>query len=100
MKIIPQPDKITILYSETYEVRHVRMNQPHPAQVSPSWTGDSCVRYEGDTLVSDTGGLKHGTFRTPDWYAMVALFGTPHPQALHVVERYRLLDHEAAKAIE
>src|SRR3984893_14592738 len=100
MLIIQQPDKITILYSDTYEVRHVRMNQPHPAQVIPSWNGDSVVHYEGDTLVIDTVGVKVGPFPTPDLYAMVDLFGTPHTPALHVVERYRLLDHEAAKAIE
>jgi hypothetical protein len=29
---------------------------------------------------------------------MVDMFGTPHTEALHVVERYRLLDYEAAKA--
>ena len=28
---------------------------------------------------------------------MVDRFGTPHTEALHVVERYRLLDYEAAK---
>ena len=100
MLIIQQPDKITILYSETYEVRQVRMNQPHPAQVIPSWNGDSVGHYEGDTLVIDTVGVKVGPFPTPDLYAMVDLFGTPHTSALHVVERYRLLDHEAAKAIE
>src|SRR3984893_16567938 len=100
MLIIQQPDKITILYSETYEVRQVRMNQPHPAQVIPSWNGDSVGHYEGDTLVIDTVGVKVGPFPTPDLYAMVDLFGTPHTPALHVVERYRLLDHEAAKAIE
>jgi hypothetical protein len=100
MQIIQQPDKITILYSETYEVRHVRMNQPHPEQVIPSWNGDSVGHYEGDTLVIDTVGVKVGPFPTPDLYAMVDLFGTPHTPALHVIERYRLLDHEAAKAIE
>ena len=100
MQIIQQPDKITILYSDTYEVRHVRMNQPHPAQVIPSWNGDFVGHYEGDTLVIDTVGVKVGPFPTPDLYAMVDLFGTPHTSALHVVERYRLLDHEAAKAIE
>lgn len=26
------------------------------------------------------------------------MFGTPHTEALHVLERYRLLDYEAAKA--
>lgn len=33
-------------------------------------------------------------------FAMVDMYGTPHTAALHVIERYRLLDHEAAKAAE
>ena len=94
MLMIQQPDKITILYSNDHEVRHVRMNQPHPAQVTPSWYGDSVGHYEGDTLVIDTVGVKSGPF------AMVDMYGTPHSPALHVVERYRLLDYEAAKAAE
>jgi hypothetical protein len=28
---------------------------------------------------------------------MVDQFGTPHTQALHVIERYRLIDYDAAK---
>ena len=31
---------------------------------------------------------------------MVDMYGTPHSPALHVVERYRLLDYEAAKEEE
>jgi hypothetical protein len=100
MQIIEQRDEITILYSETYEVRHVRMNQPHRAQVTPSWYGDSVGHYEGDTLVIDTVGIKVGSFPTPGLYSMVDLFGTPYTPALHVVERYRLLEHEAAKALD
>jgi len=91
MQMLQQPDKITFLYSDTYEIRRVRMNQPHPVDVTPSWYGDSVGRYEGDTLVIDTVGVKIGPF------AMVDLYGTPHSPALHVVERYRLLDYEAAK---
>jgi hypothetical protein len=30
-------------------------------------------------------------------FAMVDIYGTPRSQALHVVERYRMLDYEAAK---
>src|SRR5262249_9032456 len=30
-------------------------------------------------------------------FAVVDWFGTPYTEALHVVERYRLLDYEAAK---
>jgi hypothetical protein len=98
MEIIQQPDKITILYSDAYEVRQVRMNQPHPAQLIPSWNGDSIGHYEGDTLVIDK--VKVGSFPTPGLYSMVDELGTPHSPALHVVERYRLLDHESAKVIE
>ena len=91
IQMLQQPDKVTILYSNDHEVRHVRMNQPHPARVTPSWYGDSVGHYEGDTLVIDTVGVKIGPF------AMVDMYGTPHSPALHVVERYRLLDYEAAK---
>jgi hypothetical protein len=95
MQMLQRPDKITILYADTYEVRRVRINQPHPAHVTPSWYGDSVGRYEGDTLVIDTVGIK-----TDRPYAMVDMFGTPFSGALHVVERYRLLDYNAAKEAE
>src|SRR5262245_49059876 len=94
MQMIQQPDKITFLYSNDHEVRHVHLNEPHPARVTPSWYGDSVGHYEGDTLVIDTVGVKIGPF------AMVDMYGTPHTEALHVVERYRLLDYEAAKEAE
>ncbi len=94
MQMLQEPDKVTILYSNDHEVRHVRLNQPHPARVTPSWYGDSVGHYEGDTLVIDTVGVRIGPF------AMVDMYGTPHSPALHVVERYRLLDYEAAKEEE
>ncbi|HKB57116.1 MAG TPA: hypothetical protein VKC51_05960 [Lacunisphaera sp.] len=92
MQILQQPGKITILYGWDHEVRHVRMNRLHPAQVTPSWYGDSVGHYEGDTLVIDTVGIKSD--RT---VAMLDLYGTPYTNALHVVERYRLLDYDATK---
>ena len=92
LQILQQPDRITMLYEQDHEIRHVRMNQPHPAQVKPSWYGDSVGHYEGDTLVIDTVGT-----RTDRPFAMIDLYGTPYTRALHVVERYRLLDYEDAK---
>ncbi len=94
MQMLQQPDQITILYSNDHEVRHVRMNQLHPARVTPSWYGDSVGHYEGDTLVIDTVGVRSGPF------AMVDMYGTPYTEALHVVERYRLLDNEAVTELE
>ena len=91
VQMFQQPDKITMIYQVDHQVRHVRMNSQHPANVTPSWYGDSVGHYEGDTLVIDTVGIKVGPFAMVDWY------GTPQTSALHVVERYRLLDYEAAK---
>jgi hypothetical protein len=90
MEMIQKRDSITFLYVFDHEVRHVRLNQAHPAQVTPSWSGDSVGHYEGDTLVIDTVGIKTGP------YTMVDQFGTPHTEALHVIERYRLIDYQAA----
>jgi hypothetical protein len=92
MQMLQQPEEIFFLYLRDHEFRHVRMNQPHPAHVTPSWYGDSVGRYEGDTLVIDTVGVK-----TDRPLAMLDFYGRPYTQALHIVERYRLLDYEAAK---
>jgi len=38
IQMLQQPNKITILYSNPdHESRQVRMNQRHPARVTPSW---------------------------------------------------------------
>ena len=91
IQVLQQPEQIAILYDYDNQVRRVRMNQPHPAQVTPSWYGDSVGHYEGDTLVIDTVGIKTGPL------AMINWFGTPFTPALHVVERYRLIDYAAAR---
>jgi hypothetical protein len=91
MQILQQRDKITILYPFDHQFRQVRMNEPHPLHLTPSWYGNSVGHYEGDVLVVDTVGIKIGPFSMIDWY------GTPFTEALHVVERYRLLDYEATK---
>jgi hypothetical protein len=92
VQMFQEPNQITIVYRHGNEVRRVRMNQQHPAKVTPSWYGDSVGHYEGDTLVIDTVGIKSGP------YAMLDMYGTPFSDKLHVVERYRLLDYDDAKA--
>jgi hypothetical protein len=91
MQMFQRDDRITFVYRQGNEMRHVRMNQPHPARVTPSWYGDSVGHYEGDTLVIDTIGVKQGPF------AMLDMYGTPFSDKLHVVERYRLVDYEEAR---
>jgi hypothetical protein len=92
LRIAQQRDKVTLLYSHDDDFRQVPLNRPHPARIVPSVHGDSVGHYEGDTLVIDTVGVKVGPYRTID------RFGTPYSEALHVVERYRLIDYEATKA--
>src|SRR6266702_269792 len=64
MRMLQQPDRIIIVNGN--QARHVRMNEPHPARVTPSLYGDSVGRYEGDMLVVDTVGI-----RTDRPFAMV-----------------------------
>jgi hypothetical protein len=92
MEMAQLPDQIVMLFNENHEVRRVKPNQPHPAHVTPSWHGDAVGRYEGDTLVIDTVGIK-----VDRPFAMIDLFGTPYTDKLHVVERYRLRDREDVK---
>jgi hypothetical protein len=96
VQVMQQPDKVTLLYNGDHEVRRIRLNEPHPQPLTPSWYGDSVGHYEGDTLVVDTVGV-----RTDRPFAMIDLFGTPYSKSLHIVERYRLREYDDVKdAIE
>ena len=93
MQVIQQPNKVIIIYDHDHQVRRVRMNEAHPAQMTPSWYGDSVGHWEGDALVVDTVGIKIGPL------SMLDMFGTPHSSALHVVERYSLIEYQAAVGV-
>jgi len=92
IQMLPQKDKVVMLFNEDHEVRTVRLNEQHPARVTPSWHGDAVGYYEGDTLVIDTVGIK-----ADRKFPMIDLFGTPYTDKLHVVERWQLLDRDAVK---
>jgi hypothetical protein len=81
---------VEILYGE--DVRHVRMNSTHPANLKPTHMGDAVGHWEGESLVIDTVGIK------TDAYSSVDRFGTPQSNQMHVIERYRLVDGAGAKA--
>jgi len=83
---------ITIIYDQNMNVRRIRMNDTHPANLMPSPMGHSVGRWEGDMLVIDTVGIKTDAFTSVD------RFGTPQSEAMHVVERYRPIDGALAKA--
>jgi hypothetical protein len=92
MQVLQRKNRITIIYAEDQQTRRVRLNSAHPARVIPSWYGDSIGHFEGDTLVVDTVGMKVGP------HSMVDSYGTPYSEALHLIERYRLIDYETGLA--
>ena len=90
LQILQTPTQVTLIYQRDHQIRRVAMNVPHSASPPPSWYGESVGHYDGDTLVIDTIGMND---KTP-----VDIFGTPHTEALHVVERFRPIN--AGKQIE
>ena len=84
MYFIQTPKKVVMILSSKQEIRHIYLTDKHSENVKPSWYGESIGHYEGDTLVVDTIGIDERTW--------VDGFGTPHTKALHVVERFRLIE--------
>lgn len=82
VQILQETGSVTILYQHDNQVRRIYLNEMHPEPLDPSPYGHSVGHYEGDSLVIDTVAL---TDTGP-----IDNYGTPHTDALHVVERYRL----------
>jgi hypothetical protein len=92
VQLLQQENQVTLLYAEGHQVRRVRLNSEHPAQLIATWYGDSIGHFEGETLVVDTVGIKAGP------HSMVDSYGTPYSEALHLIERYRLIDYAEGQA--
>jgi len=73
---------MTFEWSLAYRLIHTD-GTPHFADLD-SWMGDSRGRWDGDTLVVDVANNNDKT-----WLDMAGDF---HSEALHVVERYRMID--------
>ena len=81
IQFIETPRELLMLIEELTSFRIVRMNAEHKPDPDPTFFGDAVGHWEGDTLVVDTIGL---TTRTTLDDA-----GTPHSEAMHLIERYR-----------
>jgi hypothetical protein len=92
LQVLQRKDQVTLMYSHSSQVRRVRLNAKHAAKVKLSWYGDSVGYYEGNTLVVDTIGIAVAPLSTVDRY------GTPHTDALHVVERFSMVEQSRASA--
>lgn len=81
VQILETPGQVTMLYEEQNHFRIIRLNAKHQVDPDPSFMGDSVGHWDGDTLVVDTIGLNDQT--------TLDMVGTPHSDALHVIERFR-----------
>jgi hypothetical protein len=84
VQFLQESHMITIIYQRDHQVRRIFLNAAHSPNPKKSWYGESVGHYDGDVLVVDTVGL--------DERSMVDWYGTPHTDAMHVVERYRMID--------
>lgn len=84
-QILQGSDSIMIAYGYADAVRTINMGKPSDAPLD-SWMGWSNGHWEGDTLVVDVTGLNDQT-----WFDRAGDF---HSDALHVVERYKLLNKD------
>ena len=82
--ILQSAKEVTLLYQRNGEARHVYMNVQHSKNPRSSFFGESVGHYEGDELVVDTIGFNDKT-EMDNW-------GTPHSDAMHVVERYKMVN--------
>ena len=90
LQIVQHRKEVVLIYLINNALRRIPLNVRHPDGAVPTSQGHSVGWFEGDTLVIDTVGIKVTPLSTVD------SFGTPHSSALHVVERYRLIDGEVA----
>ena len=76
-------DEVIFLHEIQHLVRHIYLNEPHPADLDPSYLGHQVGHWEGDTLVIDT--VKQYDTTWSDGA------GIPHSKDVHVVERWKKL---------
>jgi hypothetical protein len=84
MEVLETPGQITIIQEAYNQVRRIYLDEPalEPEDAEPLFAGHSVGRWEGDTLVVETVGIKD----------YVQFRGVPHSPGMRIVERIRLLD--------
>jgi hypothetical protein len=84
VEIIQRPDQITMVTEAFSEVRRVFLNKPQLPidEVPPGYYGHSVGKWDGETLVVETVGIKESVLS----YQML-----PHSSQMRITERIRLV---------
>ena len=97
MQILQSPGYVTILYEWNHAYRVIPLDgRPHaPAEVK-QWNGDSRGRWEGNTLVVDVTNflVDDAEHNVQPWFDS---HGSFYSDALHVVERYTVLNADTIR---
>ena len=87
------PGRVVILYEHNHLYREIRLDgSPHPGPNIQLWMGDSVGRWEGNTLVVDVQNFTGKTWVVGDLGGEGMATGSFHSPALHVVERFTIVD--------
>jgi len=86
MEILETPGQVTVIEEAFNQVRRIYLDAPAlaPEDAEPRFAGHSTGRWEGDTLVVNTVGIKES----------VHFRNTPHSSQIRVTERLRLVNDE------
>jgi hypothetical protein len=84
MEVLETPGQVTFIQEAFNQVRRVHLDEElvAPEDAEPRFSGHSVGRWEGDTLVTETVGVKD--------YAR--FLNVPHSMNMRIVERIRLID--------
>ena len=84
VEIIQTPKQVTIISEAFSEVRRVYLDRPQNKidDVPPGYYGRSVGRWEGDSLVVDTVGIKT---------SVAGYRGMPHSEQMRISERFKLV---------
>lgn len=86
MEILETPGQVTVIQEAYNQVRRIYLDKPPlaPEDAEPWFAGHSVGRWDGDTLVVQTVGVKES----------VRFRNTPHSMQMRITERFRLIDDD------
>jgi hypothetical protein len=86
-EVVQTPNRVFMFFEREHTFRQIWTDgRKHPPDPDPTYMGDSIGRWEGNTFVVDSVG-----FNDKGW---LDFFGNPHSDQMHVVERYKRLNHD------
>jgi hypothetical protein len=87
-EIVQAPDRVFMFFEREHAYRQIWTDgRQHPNDLEPTYMGDSIGWWDGDTFVVDTVGFNENK----NW---IDFFGDPHSDQLHLIERYKRIDHD------